>query len=287
MFRVHSTHPSQSARPSATHPPAAAGSALGAIRQEDAALIADHPDLLPQGEAPSPARLRHDEIATDSAFHYDSTSPDLGALLAHRLIRSIVDPHPEQPRFQGICTGLVQVLALAYRDSACFRRLFNHADLGNVLQRWHLSSEGACCAIVGSARDGHGDDRDVLTLNLDFWIVPDPARVPSYQAANGRQFMTPVRAFLHPIVSALTRLPDIDGSHPRGPNIEYVNIVCKQLEYDEPACTVFEPVHLTMPLPVAEMGLTQGPCAPAPACANARGTVIVAQRFATDAPPPA
>jgi hypothetical protein len=56
-----------------------------------------------------------------------------------------------------------------------------------------------------------------------------------YACAEGTHLFSGARSYVHEIIHALTELTDIEEAHPRGPIVEYENLVMKEFGEDSPA----------------------------------------------------
>ncbi|RKP54853.1 PipA/GogA/GtgA family type III secretion system effector [Pararobbsia silviterrae] len=215
------------------HPPE--GRRDYAIRHQEARLANDYPDLWAQTtDNPSSARLRHDLVATDD--HPLQASDELVArMIVDAQIAWIDDANRSLCDVEAIDT-LHDVITRAYERSATFRRLFNYATRDVDAPRWQLQTDGPLSIVLHGVSPEHDAAHGAITFNLDACRgdARDPAR--TYMTARGSEALPLPRAYLGVIVPALTRLPDDDCWHARGPNIEYVNLICKEMGHLELAC---------------------------------------------------
>lgn len=76
------------------------------------------------------------------------------------------------------------------------------------------------------------EGRRVICLNLD---DTDEDSYPEYHESNeGLQPFDAKRSFIHEVVHALTHLQDKEENHPRGPVVEYTNIILKEMGHSSP-----------------------------------------------------
>lgn len=191
--------------------------------QADASLARLHPDLRMQAHTPS--RLRHwlDQYAVDASKR--SFSEDHFDLL----IRGR-DPSDSEQAVDRAFLG--SLLREAYLESPTFRRLFNYAYdtyLRNPSNRWLLRVDDEYATSMP-----HVAEQTVISVNLD----PDDTAV--YATAQGVHRFDAQRSFLHEVIHALTLMGDVEQGNPRGPVVEYTNIILKEMGHDAPARTRYD-----------------------------------------------
>ncbi|EBI1012628.1 MULTISPECIES: PipA/GogA/GtgA family type III secretion system effector, partial [Salmonella] len=82
------------------------------------------------------------------------------------------------------------------------------------------------------------EGRKVIALNLD---DTDDDSIPEYYESNdGPQKFDTTRSFIHEVVHALTHLQDKEDSNPRGPVVEYTNIILKEMGHAAPPRIAYE-----------------------------------------------
>lgn len=205
---------------------------VGTIIAAEHALTQRFPDLQPQMDNPSFERLCYDVFATDSSERFTP------AEMLHLFIEGPGSMDPERDiqseAFGRVLGYLDQVLALAYEFSPTFRRLFNYAaDMHLHESRWYLAADEAFGATAtAQQREGAGH-RSVIALNSDPFEAGGDHDV--YACAEGIHPFSGMRSYMHEIIHALTGLTDNEALHPRGPVVEYENLVMKELGDGSPA----------------------------------------------------
>ncbi|EGN9317203.1 PipA/GogA/GtgA family type III secretion system effector [Salmonella enterica] len=191
------------------------------------------PDIPEHGQSPSQLRLAHDRLAINSEFRLKPV------YLVEYLISGAggIDPDTKiDDDTYGECYGeLSSVLQNAYTQSETFRRLMNYAyekELHDVEQRWLLGAGEAFATTVTPEDFTLSEGRKVICLNLN---DTDDDLYPEYYESNeGPQLFDTKRSFIHEVVHALTHLQDKEENHPRGPVVEYTNIILKEMGHYSP-----------------------------------------------------
>lgn len=192
----------------------------GALANNDQQLASEHRDMAAQAKNPSALRKAHDDLAIDHRMRLPLSQ------LSEYLFAPDVQGGPAEQA--AVLAALNETLKAAYEKSPNFRRLFNHAwaqRLRDPQLRYSLA--------VG---DAGRVPASVLQLPDVFKRGPR-ARYPS---AVGTMRPSNERALLNSVVKALTQLPEQEPGHPRGPNLEYVNIILKEMGNREPAQTALD-----------------------------------------------
>ena len=192
------------------------------------AECAPFPDIPEHADAPSPVRLSYDKIATNSDF---KLNPEC---LAEYFISGPggIDPDIEidDDIYADCYQRLSEILEDAYTQSETFRRLMNHAydkELYDIEQRWLLGAGEAFGATITPEQLSVSEGRKVICLNLD--EDNDGDNPEYYESSDGPKPFDTERSFIHEIVHALTHLEDKEDNHPRGPVVEYTNIILREL----------------------------------------------------------
>ncbi|MEE3509587.1 PipA/GogA/GtgA family type III secretion system effector [Pseudomonas sp. 10C3] len=185
---------------------------------EDQKLARTHRDLWPQLNHPSTARRCHDVHAND-----DSRKLELSRVGEH-FMKAL--PNTAGKAQRAAFAVLTDTLKNAYEKSPTFRRIYNHAweqDLHMPDRRW----------TVGTHAEAALADRQ---LGLEQLTVSGVAQ--SYQFARGTYPLDLQRSVLNALLPALTGFIVEELNHPRGPVVEYANIILKEIGHPAPACTI-------------------------------------------------
>ncbi|EDI5379296.1 PipA/GogA/GtgA family type III secretion system effector [Salmonella enterica subsp. enterica serovar Enteritidis] len=169
------------------------------------------PDIPEHAPNPSRLRLAHDSLAINSEFRLE---PEC---VVEYLISGAggIDPDTEidDDTYDECYDELSSVLQNAYTQSETFRRLMSYAyekELHDVEQRWLLGADDS-----------------------------DDSYTEHYESNEGRQLFDTKRSFIHEVVHALTHLQDKEENHPRGPVVEYTNIILKEMGHPSPPRMVY------------------------------------------------
>ncbi|EGN5139665.1 PipA/GogA/GtgA family type III secretion system effector, partial [Salmonella enterica] len=136
---------------------------------------------------------------------------------------------------------LSRILEDAYTQSGTFRRLMNYAydqELHDVEQRWLLGAGENFGTTVTDEDLESSEGRKVIALNLD--DTDDDSIPECYESNDGPQPFDTTRSFIHEVVHALTHLQDKEDSNPRGPVVEYTNIILKEMGHAAPPRIAYE-----------------------------------------------
>lgn len=185
---------------------------------EDQKLAKTHRDLWPQLTQPSIARRGHDVRAND-----DSRKLELSRIGEH-FVKVLSNTAGKEQR--AAAALLTDTLKNAYEKSPTFRRIYNHTweqDLHMPVRRWSVGTHAAAAL---------ADPQ----LGLDQLTVPSAAQM--YQSARGAYPLDPQRSVLNALLPALTGLVMEELNHPRGPIVEYANIILKEMGHPAPACSI-------------------------------------------------
>ncbi len=216
---------------------------VGATIAAEQVLTEKFPDLQMQMDYPSLERVRHDVYARDSGSRF--TSEQLFDLLIAG--PGAMDPDDEvgAEEFDTVADRLQEILMMAYDNSPTFRRLFNHAADTHLREtRWHLAPGEAFGTTVMQQQRQAAGDRAVIALNCD---PLEPGDGDCYASASGPQPFSSLRSYVHEVIHALTGLTDVEQGHPRGPVVEYENLIMKEIGDDSPARTDYELVLPAQP----------------------------------------
>ncbi|EDG3418999.1 PipA/GogA/GtgA family type III secretion system effector, partial [Salmonella enterica subsp. enterica serovar Newport] len=82
------------------------------------------------------------------------------------------------------------------------------------------------------------EGRKVIALNLD--DTDDDSIPECYESNDGPQPFDTTRSFIHEVVHALTHLQDKEDNNPRGPVVEYTNIILKEMGHTSPPRIAYE-----------------------------------------------
>ncbi|EAT2433190.1 PipA/GogA/GtgA family type III secretion system effector [Salmonella enterica subsp. enterica serovar Telelkebir] len=197
------------------------------------------PDIPEHRQSPSQLRLAYDKLAINSEFRLE---PEY---VVEYLISGPggIDPDTEidGDTYDECYSELSSVLQNAYTQSETFRRLMNYAyekELHDVEQRWLLGAGKAFETTVTPKHFKLSEGRKVICLNLD---DTDDDSIPEYYESNdGPQQFDTTRSFIHEVVHALTHLQDKEDSNPRGPVVEYTNIILKEMGHAAPPRIAYE-----------------------------------------------
>ncbi|EDR8008087.1 PipA/GogA/GtgA family type III secretion system effector [Salmonella enterica] len=191
------------------------------------------PDIPEHAQNPSQLRLAHDSLAINSEFRLEPV------YLVEYLISDAggIDPDTEidDDTYEECHHELSRILQNAYTQSGTFRRLMNYAyekDLRDVEQRWLLGAGEAFETTVTPEDFTLSEGRKVICLNLD--DTDDDLSPEYYESNDGPQPFDTERSFIHEVVHALTHLQDEEENHPRGPVVEYTNIILKEMGHPSP-----------------------------------------------------
>ncbi|EKO0788702.1 PipA/GogA/GtgA family type III secretion system effector [Salmonella enterica] len=192
------------------------------------------PDIPEHGQSPSQLRLAYDTLAINSEFRLE---PEYAV---EYLISGAggIDPDTEidDDIYNECYSELSSVLQNAYTQSGTFRRLMNYAyekELYDVEKRWLLGAGETFETTVTPEDLNLSGGRRVICLNLD--DTDDGDVYPEhYESNEGPQLFDTTRSFMHEIVHALTNLQDEEENHPRGPVVEYTNIILKEMGHPSP-----------------------------------------------------
>ncbi|EME8576172.1 PipA/GogA/GtgA family type III secretion system effector [Salmonella enterica] len=192
----------------------------------------DFPDIQEHAETPSQLRLAYDKLAINSEFRLE---PEY---VVEYLISGAggIDPDTEidDDTYDECCHELSRILQNAYAQSGTFRRLMNYAyekELYDVEQRWLLGAGEAFETTVTPEDLTLSEGRKVICLNLD---DTDDSSTEYYESNDGPQPFDTERSFIHEVIHALTHLQDEEKNHPRGPVVEYTNIILKEMGHPSP-----------------------------------------------------
>ncbi|ECO6365485.1 type III secretion system effector protease PipA [Salmonella enterica subsp. enterica] len=190
------------------------------------------PDIPEHAPNPSRLRLAHDSLAINSEFRLEPES------VVEYLISGAggIDPDTEidDDTYDECYDELSSVLQNAYTQSETFRRLMNYAyekELHDVEQRWLLGAGEAFETTVAQEHFKLSEGKKVICLNLD---DSDDLYTEHYESNEGPQLFDIKRSFIHEVVHALTHLQDKEENHPRGPVVEYTNIILKEMGHPSP-----------------------------------------------------
>ncbi|EAB2651111.1 PipA/GogA/GtgA family type III secretion system effector [Salmonella enterica] len=191
------------------------------------------PDIPEHAQNPSQLRLAHDSLAINSEFRLEPV------YLVEYLISDAggIDPDTEidDDTYEECHHELSRILQNAYTQSGTFRRLMNYAyekELRDVEQRWLLGAGEAFETTVTPEDFTLSEGRKVICLNLD--DTDDDLSPEYYESNDGPQPFDTERSFIHEVVHALTHLQDEEENHPRGPVVEYTNIILKEMGHPSP-----------------------------------------------------
>ncbi|ECJ2546623.1 PipA/GogA/GtgA family type III secretion system effector [Salmonella enterica subsp. arizonae] len=191
------------------------------------------PDIPEHAQNPSQLRLAHDSLAINSEFRLEPV------YLVEYLISDAggIDPDTEidDDTYEECHHELSRILQNAYTQSGTFRRLMNYAyekELRDVEQRWLLGAGEAFETTVTPEDFTLSEGRKVICLNLD--DTDDDLSPEYYESNDGPQPFDTERSFIHEVVHALTYLQDEEENHPRGPVVEYTNIILKEMGHPSP-----------------------------------------------------
>ncbi|EDD1335839.1 PipA/GogA/GtgA family type III secretion system effector [Salmonella enterica] len=190
------------------------------------------PDIQEHAETPSQLRLAYDKLAINSEFRLE---PEY---VVEYLISGAggIDPDTEidDDTYDECCHELSRILQNAYAQSGTFLRLMNYAyekELYDVEQRWLLGAGEAFETTVIPEDLTLSEGRKVICLNLD---DTDDSSTEYYESNDGPQPFDTERSFIHEVIHALTHLQDEEKNHPRGPVVEYTNIILKEMGHPSP-----------------------------------------------------
>jgi len=202
----------------------------------DSKIFSDIPE---HNDNPSQLRLQHDCLATDDNFRLEPVR------LAEYLISGPggMDPDVEidDDSYEECREVLSRILEDAYTQSGTFRRLMNYAydqELHDVEQRWLLGAGENFGTTVTEQDQVSSEGRKVIALNLD--DTDDDSIPESYESNDGPQPFDTTRSFIHEVVHALTHLQDKEEKNPRGPVVEYTNIILKEMGHAGPPRISYE-----------------------------------------------
>ncbi|ECG8590349.1 PipA/GogA/GtgA family type III secretion system effector [Salmonella enterica subsp. salamae] len=191
------------------------------------------PDIPEHAATPSQQRLAYDNLAINSEFRLE---PEY---VAEYLISGAggIDPDTEidDDTYDECYRELSCVLQNAYAQSETFRRLMNYAydkELHDVEQRWLLGAGEAFETTVTPEDFKMSEGRRVICLNLD--DNDHNLSTEYYESNDGPHPFDTERSFIHEVVHALTHLQDVEENHPRGPVVEYTNIILKEMGHPSP-----------------------------------------------------
>ncbi|EDW2587875.1 PipA/GogA/GtgA family type III secretion system effector [Salmonella enterica subsp. enterica] len=191
------------------------------------------PDIPEHAENPSQLRLAYDCLALNSEFRLEPV------YLVEYLISGAggIDPDTEidDDTYDECREVLSRILEDAYTQSGTFRRLMNYAyekELHDVEQRWLLGAGEAFETTVTLEDFKLTEGRKVICLNLD--DTDDDSSPEHYESNEGPQPFDTKRSFIHEVVHALTHLRDEEENNPRGPVVEYTNIILKEMGHPSP-----------------------------------------------------
>ncbi|EAA1888330.1 PipA/GogA/GtgA family type III secretion system effector [Salmonella enterica] len=197
------------------------------------------PDLPEHQDNPSQLRLQHDGLATDDKARLEPMC------LAEYLISGPggMDPDIEidDDTYDECREVLSRILEDAYTQSGTFRRLMNYAydqELHDVEQRWLLGAGENFGTTVTDEDLESSEGRKVIALNLD--DTDDDSIPECYESNDGPQPFDTTRSFIHEVVHALTHLQDKEDNNPRGPVVEYTNIILKEMGHTSPPRIAYE-----------------------------------------------
>lgn len=180
---------------------------------QDQFLAGKHRDMVAQFKDPSSLRKTHDNQAIDERAHLP-----LSQLRDYLLKHDALDTKGKSAEHIAALGALNETIKTAYQKSATFRRLFNHS----WATRLRTPSERCLVEIKGDLANVQES-----VLRLPDVLTRGPR--PKYPAAHGLERASQERILLDQVVSQLTRLPEQEPGHPRGPNPEYVNIILKEM----------------------------------------------------------
>lgn len=191
------------------------------------------PDIPEHVQTPSQLRLAHDNLAINSEFRLE---PEY---VVEYLIAGAggiaPDTEIDDDTYDECYGELSSVLQNAYTQSGTFRRLMNYAyekELHDVERRWLLGAGEAFETTVSPEDLKLSEGRRVICLNLD--DTDDDSYPDHYESNEGPQPFDTTRSFIHEVVHALTHLQDKEENHPRGPVVEYTNIILKEMGHPSP-----------------------------------------------------
>lgn len=162
-----------------------------------------------QAKNPSALRKAHDDLAIDHSARLPLSQ------LNDYLLTPGAQSGPGE--HTAVLAALNETLKAAYEKSPGFRRLFNHAwdqRLRKPEQRY-------------SVEVGGKDQAPASVLQLPDIFKRSPRA--KYESAIGPARPSDERMLLNSVIKALTQSPDQEPGHPRGPNLEYVNIILKEM----------------------------------------------------------
>ncbi|EJK6610717.1 PipA/GogA/GtgA family type III secretion system effector [Salmonella enterica] len=190
------------------------------------------PDIQEHAETPSQLRLAYDKLAINSEFRLE---PEY---VVEYLISGAggigPDTEIDDDTYDECCHELSRILQNAYAQSGTFLRLMNYAyekELYDVEQRWLLGAGEAFETTVTPEDLTLSEGRKVICLNLD---DTDDSSTEYYESNDGPQPFDTERSFIHEVIHALTHLQDEEKNHPRGPVVEYTNIILKEMGHPSP-----------------------------------------------------
>ncbi|KAJ3617301.1 hypothetical protein Zmor_008828 [Zophobas morio] len=198
-------------------------------------LYWQHPDLQLQLENPDPLLLQHDSLAIDTSNRFLGES--------NGVIESFIKNKKEMAyfEFKKVKTKnwrdfpveyyvLRRIITDAYTESPTFRRLYNYAydtELFKKENRWVIAPNEAIQTTISGEGATHGR---TIGLNIDL------VNRRYYQSGDTFSTFNVEHAYLHEVIEALTRIPyEPSSKYPRGPVVEYTNIVLKEIAHQLPS----------------------------------------------------
>ncbi|KAJ3636330.1 hypothetical protein Zmor_008714 [Zophobas morio] len=200
-------------------------------------LADQFPDLEEQLNAPDPLLVAHDLRAMNKSNRYAGRENTTINLFVNNIAytksgyEGNLDLNELYARHEKCYLVLKENIKEAYKRSPTFRRLFNYAydnRLHNRSERWDMMP-------LTEERVGSGKERltelyaDQENLRREqLYYQSGPCLVP---------FSTE-RAYMHEVIKALTLLSNnVTETHPRGPVVEYTNIILKEMNLATPVRT--------------------------------------------------
>ncbi len=182
------------------------------------------PDLSFQCDEPSLLRVRHDALARDRKeyFTFKENQDFASKLISKNEIQSNNrSNNAEDEEYTKCYKQLNKTMKAAYTNSPTFRRLFNYAfDTG--LAKWSLVVDEKFSTTQAAKNSG----RCVISMNMRSGI---DNKDEIYITTDGSKLFNSRRSIINQLVSALTGLTHDELGHPRGPIIEYSNIILKEM----------------------------------------------------------
>ncbi|KAJ3634443.1 hypothetical protein Zmor_019076 [Zophobas morio] len=205
-------------------------------------LAAQFPDLNEQLKNPDPLIVAHDQSAIDDLNHYLKDEHKIIDFLFKSNIvytnsenNGYIDLIKLNTVFNAVYSGLKDNITFAYRKSPTFRRLFNYArnqELQNEEKRWGIKIQLG--PPIFSVKENNGVKRSKLLViyaeENQLYYQSGPCLVP----------FSKERSNLREVVKVLTLFTDnVSEAHPRGPVVEYTNIILKEMNLAVPTRTRF------------------------------------------------